>query len=202
MTSAIDVPNVATHYYMRGRRPFLNLSDLDDPLLGEVVEELGSLRDTAHQRLYGRQYMTLRRLTESRMRALFIEAGGRPERAAPHYFVLGASAWFRGLYAEPEEVVVPLADLPTEVTSVTYPDSFASMAFGPRFGLPHFPQPHHEQVFRLDGLEDLVATYGLPDDSAEDDYTGFEQRPFEKFIEVQLWSDAPIAVWLDTGKRQ
>src|SRR5262245_43808423 len=129
---------------MRGRRPFQNLSDLDEDRLAAVIDDLTRERHKTHQRLFGRRYMELRRVTEARLRDLFVQAGGRPARSAPHYFVLGSSAWFRGLYREPEEVVIPLSCLPPHVTSITYPDSFASMALGPRFGLPHYPQPYHE----------------------------------------------------------
>jgi hypothetical protein len=110
------------------------------------------------------------------------------------------------------EVVLPLAMLPSDVTSVTYPDSFTAMGLGPDYGLPHDHRPYHGRVFRLEELPDLVATYGLPTDEADapgssdgvgsegagsegvgvDGYDGYQQRPFEKYIEVQLWADGPL----------
>jgi hypothetical protein len=66
------------------------------------------------------------------------------------------------------------------------------MAFGPQFGLPLEPRPYHKHVFRLPQLKDVIAQYGLPADSAEEGYEGYAHRPFEKYIEVQVWSDEPI----------
>lgn len=146
--------------------------------------------------------MELRRRTETRLRARFVAAGGTPQRVSPHYFVLGSSSWYRGLAADMAEVVLPLAMLPSDVTSVTYPDSFTAMGLGPDYGLPHDHRPYHGRVYRLEELPDLVATYGLPPDEADppggsegvavDGYDGYERRPFEKYIEVQLWADGPL----------
>jgi hypothetical protein len=55
---------------------------------------------------------------------------------------------------------------------------------------------HHERLYRLDKLSDLVGDYGLPHDQPGDQYTGYEQRPFEMYIEVQLWSDEPMRGYL------
>jgi hypothetical protein len=200
------IPSVVTHYHLARRPPFLNLSDLDDDGLAAVLAELDAERTSGVcGRVFGRRYMDLRRRTEEKLRALFIDAGGRPERRAPHYFVLGTSRWYEGLSVEMEAVVLPLADLPTDVTSVTACDSFTAMALGPDYGLPLEPRPYHETVFRLEELPGLIATYGFPADDAPDspdagdadvdrsgDYEGYEKRPFEKFVEVQLWSDRPL----------
>ena len=52
--------------------------------------------------------------------------------------------------------------------------------------------PYHGRVFRMHELPGIVQRYGLPDDTADEDYSGYHQRPFEKFIEVQIWSDEPV----------
>jgi hypothetical protein len=51
-------------------------------------------------------------------------------------------------------------------------------------------------VFSLAALPSLIARYGLPDDAPDPDYDGYQQRPFEKYIEVQLWSDEPVLEFL------
>src|SRR6478735_2807956 len=108
------IPSFATHYYLAGRAPFLNLSDLSDDAVDAVMSELETLRDDGLRRVFGRRYMELRRLTEARLRELFVEAGGAPERRAPHYFVLGSSDWYRALFPDTREVRVELAQLPEE----------------------------------------------------------------------------------------
>jgi len=190
------IPDYATHYHVGARPPFLNLSDLSDEELDPVLAALGAERAAGRSsRVFGRHYMELRRRTEDKLRRLFVEGGGAPSRRAPHYFVLGASKWYEGLAGGMEAVVVKLADLPPDATSVTYPDSFTAMGQGADLGLHHEPRPYHDTVFRLGHLPDLVARYGLPVDEAGG-YEGYAHQPFEKYIEIQLWTDEPVAAHL------
>ncbi|MFN8040045.1 MAG: hypothetical protein U0Q07_12620 [Acidimicrobiales bacterium] len=39
------------------------------------------------------------------------------------------------------------------------------------------------------------------DADALEDVEGYEHRPFERYVEVQLWSDAPVAEWLSPDDR-
>jgi hypothetical protein len=186
-------PEVATHYYVPGRRPFLNLSDLEQPELDAVLGELIELRkEGRHHRRFGPKYVAWRRLTEVRLRELFVARGGQPERAAPHYFVLGESTWFRGLAPGMLAVSVPLDALPAQHTSFTLVDSFGAMGFGPQFGFGAAAEEHVQQVYRLDELSAVVALHGLPRDEEVSDYDGYERRPVNQFIEIQLWADEPI----------
>jgi hypothetical protein len=187
-----SAPTQVRHYYRAARSPFLNLSDLNPPALKEVVDVLNTERRSGdHQRVFGRKYLDLRRRTEQKLRAKFVEIGGQPEREAPHYFVLGESRWFEGLALDMESVVLDVADFPDETTSFTYPDSFTSMALAPEYGLPYEPKPYHDQVFCLTQLRAVIDQFGLPADPTND-YDGYENRPFEHYVEVQLWSDFPI----------
>lgn len=161
------VPVFVTHYHRAGRRSFLSLSDLDEEQLAAVLAELATPEQGAlSSRRFGPRYMALRRATEARARDLFIAAGGRPQRSAPHYFILGASAWFAGLYRDVAEVCLPLAALPADVTSATYADSITAMGLGVPLGLPAPDPEHADRVYRLEELEDLIARYGLPHDAA------------------------------------
>ncbi|MGH3728660.1 MAG: hypothetical protein ACRDTU_07880 [Micromonosporaceae bacterium] len=188
-----QVPDVVTHYHLADKPPFLSLSELSGAELEAVLRDLRRRRtDSGLRRVFGSRYMDLRRLTESRLKDLFELAGGTPERATPHYFVLGVSRWFRGLSPDAQEITVPLAELPDDATSFTYPDSFTSMGYGPRFGVPYEPRPYHGKVFRLRELANVVAKYGIPQDAPEPDYEGYHRRDFETYIEIQLWSDAPL----------
>jgi hypothetical protein len=188
-------PETAVHYFRPGR-PFKNLSDLELDELIVVYKQLEAESARGeHRRVFGRRYMELRRRTEAKLRSCFVAAGGRPERLAPHYFVFGGSSWFKGLADDMEEIAIAIAELPTEATSITYGDSFAAMALGPEYGLPYEPKPYHHRAFRIEDLDELVATYGMP--SAEpDSYEGYATRPFEHYIEIQLWSDEPVERYL------
>jgi hypothetical protein len=188
----VNIPTFATHYYRSDRAPFLNLSDLSERDASSVIADLKARPGAAHKRVFGRRYMELRRLTEARLHEMFVAAGGMPGRTAPHYFVLGTSAWYRALSPGMQEVRLELAQFPDAVTSFTYPDSFTAMAYAARFGLPYEPRPYHERVFRMRELGAVVERYGLPADEPEANYDGYQLRPFEKYIEIQLWSDAPL----------
>ena len=190
---ASEVPEFATHYYVAGRRPFLNLSDLEPARLSVVMAELDTLaRAGESERRFGPRYMSLRTETEALLRRRFIERGGCPERQSPHYFVLGDSPWFRGLYRNPAEVGISLRDLPAEATSVTWPDSIASMGLLANYGLPTFHKPPYGQVFLLDELPDVVERYGLPSGAVPTSYDGHQRQEFDHFVEIQLWSDEPL----------
>lgn len=183
------VPEIVTHYFMRGRPPFLNLSDLESDELDGVIADLGREHAEGHSgRAFGRRYMDLRRQTEAKLRDRFAARGGVMHRSSPHYFVLGTCGWFEALSPNMKSVDIRLDALPTASTSITYPDSVVAMRCGPAFGLPDIVKPYHDQVFLLDELPGLIARYGLPDGGV-DEYEGYEFREFEKFVEVQVWTD-------------
>jgi hypothetical protein len=198
--NASPIPDFVTHYHLPGTRPFMNLSDLSVDELPAVLFHLDKRREAGdHQRVFGPRYMDLRRRTEARLLELFERAGGRPERDAPHYFVLGESAWYRGLAPWMQAIVVPVAELPSLVTSFTYPDSFTATGLVADFGLPYEARPYHHRAFRIEELSEVVERYGLPADDPAPVYEGYELRPFEKYIEVQVWSDAPVEKFLGPG---
>lgn len=176
----------ATHYYRGDRRPFQNLSDVDDTDL-EVV--LASLSEGSRRR-FGPRYLPLRRATEARARDLFLQAGGRPLRQHPHYFVLGESPWFAGLYDHPRAVTIPLDDLPAQVTSFTWTDSITALGLGTHLGVPQPAEPWKRQVYPLDQLDLTVAH--APDSADEQAYEGYQQRLLDHYIEIQLWADEPV----------
>lgn len=195
----MELPDVITHYHARVDRPFQNLCDLAPNELAQTLEKLKSrkARNPKYKRVFGDLYMDFRRKTEIKLRGLFEARGGRPERQSPHYFVLGECAWFSGLYPDPAAVKLDWRALPRDQVSFTYPDSFISMRLGPDYGLPPEPlQPYHEKAFLLDELVDVVARHGLPDGKADDEYEGYHKRKFEKYIEVQVWTDWPVAKYL------
>jgi hypothetical protein len=188
-----DIPDFVTHYYRAVRAPFLNLSKLSEESIDEVVEDLSAEHANGQSsRVFGRRYMELRRLTEEKLRRLFIEAGGAPRRVSPHYFVLGSSHWYEGLAKDMVQVTLSLADLPEDATSFTIPDSFTAMGLGQSFGLRVDPKPYHDRAYRLSDLSEILGRFGMPVDKPGN-YAGYQHGPFEKYVEVQLWADEPVA---------
>ncbi|KRF12286.1 hypothetical protein ASG90_14970 [Nocardioides sp. Soil797] len=182
-----EIPDFITHYHLPDREPFLNLSDLDDDQLVDVLADLDSGAGTS--RRFGPSYVALRRASEELLRARFIRRGGRPERAVPHYFVLGESEWFEGLYDDPRQVRFPLDELPADQISFTIPDSLTAMGLLPDFGIHLEPRGHHGKVFLIRELGEVAAHHGLPSSARPDDYTGHQFEDFEHYTEVQVWTD-------------
>jgi hypothetical protein len=192
-----QLPQVVTHYYLAGRRLFLNLSDLDGPELAVVLAEMEGLRRAGKQHLpFGARYMAVRRRTELRLRELFTARGGKPQRSAPHYFVLGESPWYERLAERMERVQLAVSALPEDKTSITYPDSFTAMESGPDSGVPLEPQPYHGHVFLLNELRELIKHYGVPSPSWTAEHKAWTTWPQEAYIEVQLWVDDPVSRYL------
>ena len=72
------IPDFVTHYYLPDRTPFRSLSELEEPLLTELMRELIAQRHQGrHHRLFGRTYMDMRRIVEARLYRKFVEAGPR-----------------------------------------------------------------------------------------------------------------------------
>lgn len=186
------IPNILTHYYLSDRKPFLNLSDLEGEELQKVLNDL---KGAGSKRVFGKKYMELRKRTETRLRELFIEAGGVPKRKSPHYFVLGNSYWFKNLSENSKKIEIPISYFSSNSISFTYPDSFVSMGFMPDFGIEVEEMPYHNKVFKIDELDKIISKYGLPKDDRSLKYEDYENKKFEKFIEVQVWDDSPLE-WL------
>lgn len=197
----MNIPRFVTHYYPAEDPPFRNLSEVPKPERDKVISMLAGRRQQQprFRRVFGAKYISLRLATEEKLRSLFLAAGGRPERKAPHYFVLGSSNWFEGLYPSTKSVVIPLDELDSLTTSITFPDSFTAMRLGETYGLPLEPfKPYHEKIYLLSQLSELIGEFGIPEDASNPDYSNYAQKPFEKYIEVQVWSNIPVQKFLST----
>ena len=193
------IPTVITHYHPAEDPPFRNLSEVPERDRAKVIAMLAERRRQRpnFHRVFGAKYITLRLATEEKLRALFLATGGRPERHAPHYFVLGSSKWFEGLYPSTKKVVLPITDLDPATTSITLPDSFTAMRLGKDYGIPLEPiKPYHNRLYLLSELPTLIATHGIPVDELTVDYSNYVREPFGKYIEVQVWSDTPVRRFL------
>lgn len=186
-----DRPAYVTHYHLPDRAPFLNLSDLDPGEQTAVMAELDRMRlDGRQHRPFGRAYVELRRRVEQRLYDAAIAAGTRPDRRAPHYFVLGASSWYEALAPGMRSLRVPLTELPPGATTITYPDSFVAFGDAP----PDDPaiQPHYRRVYLLHELDALLANNPLPAPAWQPEHASdWTTWPTATFIEVQVWSDDP-----------
>ncbi|MBN1285465.1 MAG: hypothetical protein JXB47_08705 [Anaerolineae bacterium] len=178
-----EAPDFLTHYYERAKGPFLNLSDLPREKAEQVLDGIRRAgRSFASRR--AADYLEVRRALEDRVRRLFIEKGGRPRRARPHYMILGACPWLEAWYIEGCALCIPLARFSADIVSFTYGDTFPAMRLADG-------RPYRGQVYTLDELTGLVRRCGLPQDWNADGSHGPE-----RYIEAQVWDDEPLRAFL------
>ena len=178
------LPPFLSHYYEAQIGPFVNLSDLP---LEEAEAELQRIRQVgktfASQR--SSDYLSIRRGLETRVRDLFIQKGGKPERERPHYMILGACPWGFSWYQNGCELRISLDQFQPEIVSFTYGDTFPAMRFGDG-------KPYRRQVYCLEELPELVREYGLPQEWNPDG----KLCP-DRYIEAQIWADAPLQIYIN-----
>ena len=110
-------------------------------------------------------------------------------RHAPHYFVLGSSAWFEGLATDMQRVRVPVEELPADQTTFTLVDSFTAMGCGEQFGFAGSPPAPLDGLYRWPADQAVLAAYEPPLDELDTDYASYASRPVQQYVEVQVWED-------------
>jgi hypothetical protein len=185
----LALPDYLSHYYDAETGPFRNLSDLS---LGAAEGILQAIREKgrgfASQR--GQDYLRIRLDLEAQVRALFVAKGGRPTRLRPHYAILGSCPWVLSWYPNGRELRIPIACFQPEVLSFTYGDTFPAMRVK--------DGGHHRgRVYTLAELPELVAEFGLPQET-----NPWGQHGPERYIEAQIWDDEPIRAYLAKAAAQ
>ena len=175
-----DLPDIVTHNYNPARGPFRNLCALPAVEAERFLEEI-----KRSGRPIKADYLARRHATEQWLYTECVRKLGIPPCRYPVYFFLGDFA--DGLDpSRPNAVILPLATLPPTAITFTYPDSMASLALGTRDEHAAELRPYHGQVFTLDEIAQVVKTFGMPA------RRGDRSSRFDRFIEVQLWDDAPL----------
>ncbi len=177
------LPDFLSHYYEAANGPFRNLSDLPP----DEAERLQASLRTAGNVFASKRaddYLTIRRDLETRVREAFIRRGGCPRRARPHYMILGACPWLLSWYREGQELRVPLSAFDPAIVSFTYGDTFPAMRY-------QDGKATRGQIYTLADLPTLVEQFGLPQEENADGKLGPD-----RYIEAQVWDDAPIRAYL------
>lgn len=175
------------HYYDAETGPFRNLSALSIEEAQQVQRRLQQNKNMfASQR--ADDYIVIRRGIESYARELFIAKGGRAMNKYPHYMTLGPCEWIKRWYQNGREVKIPLDDVDPETISFTYGDLFPTMRYKD-------DKPYRRKVYLKNEILQLVDEFGWPQDWNENG----DQGP-ERYIEVQVWDDRVIRLFLNNLK--
>ena len=177
------LPDRLYHYYDCRRRPFRSLSNLPPGEAEAVLNEIRRAGEGFASRR-AEDYLSIRRAQEAYVRDPFIDKGGAPMCARPHYMILGSCEWVRSWYEVGCDLSIPLDRVHPQHVSFTYGDTFPAMRFADG-------KPYRRQVYTLFELPGLVERYGLPQ-SWNPDGAGGPDR----YIEAQVWCDEPLREWL------
>ncbi|RPJ22456.1 MAG: hypothetical protein EHM33_23485 [Chloroflexi bacterium] len=180
------MPDFLTHYYENSAGPFSNLSLLPLEQAEQILEEIRRTGNRfASQR--SSDYLKKRLELENKIRKLFEEKGGQPKLRRPHYMILGTCPWLKGWYVDGQEVQIKLALISESCVSFTYGDSFPAINY-------QDGKPYRGQVYTVSELEEVIRRYGLPQEWNSDGSGGPE-----RYIEAQIWDDAPLQKYLSVS---
>jgi hypothetical protein len=178
-----------THYHHQDEPPFQNLSALSATEALRVIERLRHRSGAVYRRFRDPvQYLAQRRSTERWLREAFIQQGGRPQSAYPHYFVVGRSSWIEaGFEGEYGMVQLPIEAFSVEQVSFTYPDSMISHWLQSQTDQAFYHPEYHGQVFGLSEIREVIARFGLPGEAWRDHRSSDVTSRYNLFIEAQVW---------------
>jgi hypothetical protein len=174
------------HYYEGQIGPFKNLSDLTpdqaQDILGRIKAEKKGM---AANRFPG--YLERRRELEQIARDMFIAKGGKPVRMVPHYMVVGECTWLQSWYEQGCFLKIPVHAFRPETISFSYGDLFPT--FSQRV---NDQKEYRRQIYTQSEIVGIIEKYGLPQDWNMDGKLGPE-----RYIEVQVWDDKPLQVYME-----
>lgn len=171
------------HYFDRSIGPFRNLSDLT---VSEAEAVLARIRQTwPGSMCAARQesYINDRLYYEEILRREFVRMGGRPERKAPHYMVVGDCPWLHTWYENCDWIRIPAEEFDCRSLSFTYGDSHPT--FSPRV---NDGREYRKKLYDWQGIQQIMEKYGLPQEWNPDGKFGPE-----RYVEVHVWSDEIVA---------
>jgi hypothetical protein len=170
------------HYFEKGRRPFLNLSELTDEEAIQLHARLATENDNFAKRDSNGQYIFQRRTVEERAHSMFIRKGGKPVRKAPHYMILAENeldeckAWF----LDYDIVKIPLDEFNKAAISFTYGDSYPTFK-------PIFDEEPEYNLYLYNEILEIIKERGMPP-ARNSNMSWLEPS----YIEAQVWSDETI----------
>ena len=126
---------------------------------------------------------------DKQLREIFIEHGGKPQRAAPIYMMLGEHRQWESAYENPAVIKIPLKEFDPLTVSFTYGDSFA--IFNPKlFG----EEEYWNKIYFADEILEVVERLGFPP-HVEYDFkrsiypTDKHINHHLKYVEAHVWDD-------------
>ncbi|MGG1556075.1 hypothetical protein [Paenibacillus ferrarius] len=171
------------HYFDDSLGPFRNLSDLEPEEAERVLDEI-RVQQKGFASKRSLDYLTIRRSLEKRARELFMQKGGKPIRIHPQYMTVGECPWLLEWFEKGKALRIPITAFDSLTLSFTYGDLFPTMRY-------QDGKKYRGQVYTLNEIGQIINEFGLPQEWNSQGKDGPE-----RYIEVQIWDDKPLAAWL------
>jgi len=105
------IPQYLYHYYEKGRKPFLSITETDEIHARSITDKIGQ-SSVIFNRWDSPQkcefYSYFRNYTEQTIKSMFVDKGGKPTIDFPRYMTLGPTNWFLFWYEETGIIEIPL----------------------------------------------------------------------------------------------
>lgn len=178
-----------THYYHKDDAPFQTLSALADEDALNVISNFSDRAGLVYRRFREpEKYLKQRREAENWVRQSFINKGGKPVSAYPHYFVVERATWIEeGYNGYSRAVHFPVSAFAPEQISFTFPDSMISYWLQSQTNQVFYRPEYHGQVFVLSEIYRLIEAFGIP----SEEWRTEAARRYDLFIEAQVWATIP-----------
>ena len=176
------------HYYEKGQPPFRSLTALPFSEAETVLRELQARNENlVHPHI--EWFLQWRYDMDKKIRNEFIKIGGKPIRATPIYFTLGANKGVSTWFEDPVFIKIPIGEFDPDTVSFSYGDVLA--VFNPALNTG---EEYWGKVYRYDDMLTLIEKYGYPEDPEYNGVKGIipTDKPlgdYLKYIEAHVWSD-------------
>jgi len=156
------------HYYEKRYGPLATLSSLPD-------EQDIKLNRLQIMKMSYKQYRLARKMIEGLLLEQFTAKGGKAKDSNPLYFTIKEQAIIKNWYEEIDYIMIPLKELPKEMISFTYGDSFITFLRGDN-------HPTRRKLFMANEIERVIHNHGF----------NIEYNNMPTYIEMQLWDSSVL----------
>ena len=175
------------HYFERSFGPFQMLAALPMEEARQILLEKRAAGEFGRPDIDA--FLKKRYDADKRLYDAFIAHGGKPQRTAPGYMMLGEHKQWESAYNEPAFIKIPLEEIDPLTVSFTYGDSFA--IFNPKlFG----EEEYWNKIYFADEILQVIERCGYPPHVEYDFKRGIYPKDKHlnshlKYVEAHVWDN-------------
>lgn len=183
------------HYFEQEFGPFMPLTALPTEESRKILIEKKIAGKIGNLDI--ESFLQNRYYRDKQLRDAFIAHGGRPQKIAPVYMMLGEHRQWESAYETPAVVKIPLTEFNPLTVSFTYGDSFA--IFNPAlFG----EEEYWNKIYFAEEIIEVVRQHGFPHFVDYDFKRGVYPKDKHinhhlKYVEAHIWDDEILDKYRD-----